>query len=133
MVLYSSVYSYWILAWYILYMFNITTYNPKIWIIIILIFIFILSCILLYLKKYNALVSIIAVNFVIKVIPLWTIRNTKILMRDVYAGLLLFIIYNLWIMYNNESLYSLYNQLCVPLLNDGQLNNPIMHLINKLK
>jgi len=125
--------SYWFFAWYVLYMLNITKYNPKIWIIIILVCIALISCILIYYKSYNALISIIAVNTIIKVIPLWTIRNSKILIRDVYAGLILCIIYILWIMYNKENIYLLYKNISISLLNDKPLNGQLMQLINKLK
>ena len=82
-------FSIWILVWYILYMFEITIYNPKIWIIFILFGIFIISCILLYNKKYVALMIFIAFNIIIKVIPLWTILNTPIIFHDFFVGLFL--------------------------------------------
>lgn len=114
----SCFISYWILAWYVLYMLNLTKYNPKIWLIILIIGIIIISLILLYYKNYKALLSCIGFNIIIKVIPILTIWNTKIVMRDFYAGLLLFIIYNLWLMYINKDFYKIYEKIIKDYLHD---------------
>jgi hypothetical protein len=126
-------FSIWILVWYILYMFEITIYNPKIWIIFILFGIFIISCILLYNKKYVALMIFIAFNIIIKVIPLWTLRNSNIFIHDFFVGLFLFIIYNFWLLYNNETLYTIYNKLTNSLLYDKEYNTSIIYFLNSIK
>ena len=126
-------FSIWILVWYILYMFEITIYNPKIWIIFILFGIFIISCILLYNKKYVALMIFIAFNIIIKVIPLWTLRNSTIFIHDFFVGLFLFIIYNFWLLYNNETLYTIYNKLTNSLLYDKEYNTSIIYFLNSIK
>ena len=126
-------FSIWILVWYILYMFEITIYNPKIWIIFILFGIFIISCILLYNKKYVALMIFIAFNIIIKVIPLWTLRNSNIFIHDFFVGLFLFIIYNFWLLYNNETLYTIYNKLTNSLLYDKDYNTSIIYFLNSIK
>ena len=107
----SCFISYWVLAWYVLYMLNLTKYNPKIWLIILTIGIFLISLIFVYYKNYKAFLSCIGFNIIIKVIPILTIWNTKIVMRDFYVGILLFIIYNLWLMYINEEIYNIYETL----------------------
>ena len=113
----SHFISYWILAWYVLYIFNITKYNPKIWLIILIIGIVLFSLVLLYYKNYKSFIACIGFNIIIKVIPLLTIWNTKILMRDFYFGLLIFIVYNLWIMYNNKDFYTIYDKLLINYIN----------------
>ena len=127
------LFSFWILVWYILYVFEITIYNPKIWIIFILFGVFIISCILLYNKKYVALMIFIAFNIIIKVIPLWTLRNSTIFIHDFFVGLFLFIIYNFWLLYNNETLYTIYNKLTNSLLYDKEYNTSIMYFLNSIK
>ena len=114
----SCFISYWVLAWYVLYMLNLTKYNPKIWLIILLIGIFLISLIFVYYKNYKAFILCILFNFIVKLIPLLTIWHTKILMRDFYAGLLLFIIYNLWLMYINKDFYKIYEKLIKDYLHD---------------
>jgi hypothetical protein len=114
----SCFISYWVLVWYVLYMFNLTKYNPKIWLIILSIGVFLISLMLLYYNKYESFVSCIGFNIIIKVIPILTIWNTKILMRDFYVGLLLFIIYNLWIIYINKDIYVIYETMFKNYVND---------------
>ena len=82
-LLHRSCYvSYWIFAWYVLYMFNLTKYNPKIWLIILSISVLIISLIILYYKNYKSFFLCILFNIIIKVIPILSIWNTKTLMRD---------------------------------------------------
>lgn len=116
-----SFISYWILAWYVLYMLKLTTYNPKIWLIIVTIGMGLISLIILNSGNYNAFITCILFIIVIKLIPLWTIRNTKILMRDFYVGLILFIIYYIWIMYNDTNIYVIYESLVNDYINDKYL------------
>lgn len=104
----SKFFSHWFFIWYLLYMLNLTKYNPKIWLIIISIIVFITMYILFYYKKYKILFTFTIVNIIVKFIPLLTIWNTKILMRDFYVGLLLFVIYNLFLFYYDTDLYSYY-------------------------
>jgi hypothetical protein len=113
-----SFISYWILAWYILYIFKITKYNPKIWLILVLIGMSLLSLIILYSGNYNAFIISILMIIVIKIIPLWTIRHTKIRLRDFYAGLVLFIIYYMWLLYNDTNIYVIYEKLINNYIND---------------
>jgi hypothetical protein len=121
--------SYWIFAWYILYVFKITKYNPKIWIIFILFGIFIMGLILLYHKKYILFITFGIINIIVKVIPLWTLYNSPIMIVDFFAGLLLFIVYNFWLLYNNETIYTIYNKLMHSLLYD---NTSIMYYLTTI-
>lgn len=92
------LFSYWIFAWYLLYITGIfTKYNPKISIILALIMNFYLIYLLIYYKKFYMLFLIITVICIIKIIPLITLKNTKIKLNDFLFGFMLFIIYCLWI------------------------------------
>lgn len=122
--------SYWIFAWYILYIFKITKYNPKIWIIIILFVIFIMGLILLYHKKYILFITFGIINIIIKVIPLLTLYNSPIMIVDFFAGLLLFIVYNGWVLYNNETIFTIYSKIMNSLLYD---NKSIMYYLTPMK
>lgn len=121
--------SYWIFAWYILHIFKITKYNPKIWFIFILFGIFIMGIILLYHKKYILFITLGIINIILKVIPLWTLYNSPIMIVDFFAGLLLFIVYNFWLLYNNETIYTIYNKLMHSLLYD---NTSIMYYLTNI-
>ena len=122
--------SYWIFAWYILYIFKITKYNPKILIIIILFVIFIMGLILLYHKKYILFITFGIINIIIKVIPLLTLYNSPIMIVDFFAGLLLFIVYNGWVLYNNETIFTIYSKIMNSLLYD---NKSSMYYLTPMK
>ena len=53
----------------------------------------------------------IIIIIIIKIIPLYTLRNYKIQTRDFYYSLLLFFIYLLWLYINNISLKKCYDTL----------------------
>ena len=92
------LFSYWIFAWYLLYITGVfTKYNPKISIILALIMNFYLIYLLIYYKKFYMLFLIITVICIIKIIPLITLKNTKFKLNDFLFGFMLFIIYCLWI------------------------------------
>ena len=88
------IFSYWIYLWYILYIFKVLKYNPKLAIICGMIenlVIFILMCI--YKTKKILVVLFIIMFVILKLIPLYTIWNDKIhLNDDIKNTSLLFII-----------------------------------------
>jgi hypothetical protein len=96
------IFSYWIYVWYILYIFKVLKYNPKLAIIFGMIenlIMFILMCI--YKTKQILVVLFIIMFVILKLIPLYTIWNDKIQFNDdIKNTSLLFIIYLLWIHLN---------------------------------
>ena len=96
------IFSYWIYLWYILYIFKVLKYNPKLAIIFGMIenlIMFILMCI--YNTKKILVVLFIIMFIILKLIPLYTIWNDKIQFNDdIKNTSLLFIIYLLWIHLN---------------------------------
>jgi len=96
------IFSYWIYVWYILYIFKVLKYNPKLVIICGIIenlIMFILMCI--YNTKKILVVLFIIMFILLKLIPLYTIWNDKIQFNDdIKNTSLLFIIYLLWIHLN---------------------------------
>lgn len=100
---YDYIFSYWILLWWILYICGFTgDYNPKFLLILGLIenFFVVIAMIYYQTKLYLFFLFIIAF-FIIKIIPLYIIRNTTIHTKDIYASILLFSIYLLWLRLNN--------------------------------
>jgi hypothetical protein len=92
------LFSNWIFIWYLLYITGIfTKYNPKINIILALIMNIYVIYLLIYNKQFYILFLIITIIFFIKIIPLITLRNTKIKLDDFLFGFILFLIYCLWI------------------------------------
>jgi hypothetical protein len=101
------IFSYWIFAWFILYEINILKYSPKFVIILGLIENFCLLLYFIYRKSsfYN-IIKFIGINIFIKIIPLYLVWNDKIILRDIIASLILFLIYLLWLLINNRFNYN---------------------------
>jgi len=125
------IFSIWIFVWYILYELSIIKYNPKIWLIISLIIIIHYILLLIYYKRFYMLFIFVIVNFIIKVLPILSLYNTKIVLKYFIFGIFLFIIYNFWLLYNNYNAIkvakSFYNALTY-----NKINSPLMTFINKL-
>ena len=96
-------FSYWIFAWYLLYIFKITTYNPFLFLIFALIENLIYLALLIYYKNPILYIfQFIFINFFIKILPILTLRNTKFNYDDIVAGIILFFIYIGWMWFNNK-------------------------------
>ena len=96
------IFSYWIYVWYILYIFKVLKYNPKLAIICGMIENLIILLLMFIYNTKKILVLLFIIMFVIlKLIPLYTIWNDKIQFNDdIKNTSLLFIIYLLWIHLN---------------------------------
>lgn len=130
---FDLVFSYWIYVWYLLYTFKITNYSPKFFLIIGLIDnFFMLIMMLLYGTSRKTIFYFIIINTIIKVIPLYYLKNEKIKMKDIYFSFVLFIIFVLWLYINKQSLIG-----NIKLVHDsliyGKDNTPFMNLLKKIK
>ena len=97
------VFSYWIFAWYLLYTFRVTTFNPKIALVIGIIQNIGLLLLMLYYKNdWIHIATFCFINLCIKVIPLWTVRNDPYRWKDFYAFVIYFMIYIVWLFINGQ-------------------------------
>jgi hypothetical protein len=127
------VFSYWIYFWYILYAFKLTKYSPKFPLILGLIDnIGMLVLMLLYGTSKRTIFYFIIINTLIKVVPLYYLRNEPLKMKDIMFTIFLFIIFIMWLHFNKQSLYGnaklIHNSLLF-----GQDKTPFMAFINQLK
>jgi hypothetical protein len=127
------VFSYWIYLWYILYVFKITTFSPKFPIILgLLDNIIMLFLMLMYGTSKRTIFYFIIINTLIKIVPLYYLKNEPLKMKDIYFTIFLFIIFILWLHLNKQSLFG-----NIKLIHDsllfGQNKTPFMDFINKLK
>jgi hypothetical protein len=100
---FDYVFSYWIFTWYLLYELRVTTYNPKIALVLGLLENIILFSIMVYMNQsWLHLIVFCLINTVLKVIPLWRLRNTSYRWKDVYAFVILFMIYVVWLYVNDQ-------------------------------
>ncbi len=89
----DTIFSYWILLFTIIYFLGYISYNPLFLLIIALtfnIFQFILLC---YIAPFKYAIVFFIVNFFIKVVPIYLLRDTTITMKDIYFSFFLIFIY----------------------------------------
>jgi len=96
---FEYTFSYWIFAWFLLYYFKITKYNPKIWLVIALVINIFQQIFRIYKKDYIRIILFTIINFFIKILPLYLLRNTKYKFIDFIAGCILFIVFFLFMFY----------------------------------
>ena len=89
----NLVFSYWILAFVMFYFLGFKKYNPLFLLIIGLIHNIILLIIYLFIAPVKFIIIFIFVNIIIKVLPIYLLRNTTIQMKDIYFSLCLFLVF----------------------------------------
>ena len=100
---FDFVFSYWIFAWYVLYIFRVTTFIPKIALVVGVIHNIGMLILMLYYKNdWIHIASFSFINLCIKVIPLWTVRNEPYHWKDFYALVVYFMIYVVWVFINGQ-------------------------------
>lgn len=117
------IFSYWVLLWYVLFMLNVTTYNP-LFLLYVALFLNVLGIYDKLSSMKNTLIYIFII-ILIKVIPIYSIRDTIIKIEDIYVSLLLFFIYLLWIFMNDISFKHIHLEL-------KKNQGPIFLAINKM-
>lgn len=127
------IFSYWIFVWYLLYIFNYTTYNPKFALMLGLIDNIIMLILMLYYNTSKRTVIIfILVNTLIKVLPLYYLRKYVVKWKDIYFTSVLFVIFILWLHLNKQNLVG-----NVKIIYDSLLfskdHTPVMALISKME
>ena len=94
--------AYLIFIWYLLYVNRVKVSNPKLAIIAGLIVNAFELFRMFHIKEtLLKIILFIIINVCIKVIPLYTIRNTKIVYDDIFILLGLFCIYLIWLFIND--------------------------------
>jgi hypothetical protein len=98
---FDFVFSYWIFTWYLLYIFKVVRFNPKIFLEIgLLENLAQLSMMIYYNNSIQYILLFIIINTLIKVLPIYSIWNSKTTSYDIYAGIILFFVYFLYLRIN---------------------------------
>jgi hypothetical protein len=130
---FDLVFSYWLFFWYMLYIYKFTQYNPKMLLKIgILENVILLWMMFSFGTKTETIFKFILINTFIKLIPLYTIINTTIHIKDIIAGIVLFIIYIIWVYVNGYSIMEYRNKIFESLILDKN-ETPFMFLLEKIK
>lgn len=127
------VFSYWIFFWYILYALKYTKYNPKLVIGLGIIENFIMLLFMFYYDtKLNTIIKFLIINFFIKIVPFYMLLNDTIKITDIYATIVLFIIYSIWVYLNGETVIEYHNKIFESLIKSKD-ETPFMSLVNYLQ
>jgi len=127
------VFSYWIYIWFILYEFKFTGYSPKFPLILgVIENLIMLIFMILYGTSRRTIFYFIVINTLIKVLPLYYLRNEPIKLNDIYFTIGLFIVFVFWLHVNRQSLVG-----NIKLIHDsllyGKDQTPFMALLKKIK
>ena len=122
---YSYIFSYWLFIWYLLYIFDITKYNPK----LILQFALLHNIIVLIfqiLMNDNICSSGIFVCGMIylKVIPLYTIKDTKVNCYDIRMSVFIYLLFLLWLKIRHKELFGFQLEIMRELVHTSERKSP---------
>lgn len=124
------IFSYWIFAWYLLYMARITIYSPKLALIIAVIEAVVSYFLLKTANTFTIVCAFIIVSC-IKIIPLITLWREPIRQKDIWVLFILFVIYNIWLGIHGETMLGVYKKIQV-LLDKNTNELPFMYVLSKL-
>jgi len=124
------IFSYWIFAWYILYILKLIHYSPKIFLIISIFYIIITTIYMIHKFSIKIIVMFIIINFIIKVIPLYTIKNDKYNINDFLFGIFLFILYIIWVFYRKNNINKIFKNM-FPFNSNKELP-PLLYLVKNI-
>ena len=127
------IFSYWLFVWYLLYIFNYTTYNPIFALMLGLIDNIIMLILMLYYNtSKRTIIIFILVNTLIKVVPLYYLRKVVVKWKDIFFTCVLFLIFILWLHLNKQNLVGNIKTIYDSLLY-GKDHTPVMALISKME
>jgi hypothetical protein len=124
------LFSYWIFAWYILYELQLVSYNPKGALMAALLMNMVEMSIMLY-YSYSHLFLFMIIIFIGKVLPLWSVIHIPFYKRDLYASIVLFCIYLLWISINKVDVVKII-KLQLHNIKQNKPIGPMMYLIKNV-
>jgi hypothetical protein len=124
------IFSYWLFAWYLLYMAGITIYSPKFGFIIAVIEAVISFALLKTANSFTMFSTMIIVSC-IKILPLITLWREPIRQRDIWVLFVWFVIYNVWLGLHGETMPSVYKKIQV-ILDNNTNQLPLMNILSKL-
>lgn len=131
----QHLFSYWILIWCVLYEIGILSFNPYYILVCANIFIFI-TLLYLYIVFKNSqqqnihILIYVVINFLMKFLPMIYFSNFEKSRNDVVFGLLLVLIYLIFINYDGYNLFDIYfGEIFISRIRNGEL--PAMIFIKK--
>ena len=114
-ITFDQLFSTWIFIWFVFYYFKLVPYSPKFWLFFITVYAIASIFYMIHLKLIPTYILMITVLAIIsKILPIYLVKNDKMIIKDILFGFLLGIIYLLWLYYTNEDVFTIY---CVYMFN----------------
>ena len=104
------IFSYWIYLWYLLYIILNRKFlpSPKFALICGLIHNLIYTALMIKNKsKFRTTLLFVMVMFIIKVIPLYTLRNSKLSLIEIITTILFLFVFFIWLKINNQNIFKI--------------------------
>jgi hypothetical protein len=128
---FDFVFSYWIFAWYLLYMAKIVIYRPKLVILLgIIENTILLISMILYGSNLRTISSFIIINTFIKLIPYYSLRHETIRTSDWKPTVIIFLLYCFWIYLNKQDLTGNYKNVFDSLIHNRD-ETPMLSLLKR--
>ena len=129
---FDFVFSYWIFAWYLLYMAKIVQSSPKLVILLgIIENTFLLMGMILYGSNLRTVLSFVFINTFIKLLPYYSLRHETIRSSDWKPTAIVFLLYCCWLYFNKEDLTGNYKKVFDSLIHNRN-DTPMMQLLAKV-
>jgi hypothetical protein len=126
------IFSYWILFVFVLYELGINPYNPKLLILAGLIEnVGSIALLLFYRVSWITIGLFILNTILIKGIPLLLVWKDKIQAKDIYFSIGVFVLYNLWMQYNQIHIFQFYEKIMDSVINERN-ETPFFWAIHRL-
>ena len=127
---FDLVFSYWIFAWYLLYIAKIVESNPKLVLGLgIIENTALLLGMIVYGSNFRTISSFIVINTLIKLLPFYSLRRTSIQFADWKPTALVFLLYCCWLYYNQEDLTGNYKKVFDSLIHNRN-ETPMMQFLH---
>jgi hypothetical protein len=131
MIRIDFIFSYWIFAWYLLYTFGVTNFNPKFALIGGVIENSFLLVLMLYKSLYWDALLFVFINTILKLYPLYSIWKTSLKIKDIMFTFGLFIVYELWLRINGTNTI-IENKKTIDSILTKKYDTPLMKLFKTL-
>lgn len=128
------IFSYWIFAWFLLYFFKVTQYNPK-YLLLLGVLENLMTIIIgiYYRTSMMYIVYFIFIMIIMKIIPLYLSWNNKdnftSLQSDLVASIFVFALYSLWLHFNGTDIISIQKRIIDSIIKEKN-ETPILWAIN---
>jgi hypothetical protein len=117
---FDFIFTYWIVGWYILYVAGRVSYNPLGILLLNLLAHVIMLMVMLY-YSYSYILLFVVQIVLLNVLPLWYIWKNPYVEKDLYASIVVTLMYLTWVWIHQMNVISLYQSIFQKVANNHVL------------